>query len=237
MMTRTEYLIRCISEAGVTITETQASLLLFYYERLIETNKVMNLTAVTDFEEAANKHFADSLTLNRAIDPERVSSLIDIGTGAGFPGLPLAIVYPHIRVTLMDSLNKRIIFLENLIKELQLENVTAVHARAEDLARQADHREKYDLAVSRAVANLSTLAEYALPFVKVGGRFVSYKSSKGKAELAEADKAITALGGTIEKMENFTLFDMDRSLIVIKKVAKTPKKFPRKAGTPAKEPL
>ena len=226
-----------MKEAGFDLTDHQASLLLLYYERLVETNKVMNLTAVTEFDEVVRKHFADSLSLIKYMPLTSGTRMIDVGTGAGFPGLPLAIVCPDVRVTLMDSLNKRIRFLEGLIDEMKLENVTAVHARAEELAFDQAYRESFDLAVSRAVANMSTLLEYTLPFVKKGGRFAAYKSLKGEDELEAAKKALYLLGGKTDKVETFDLFGMERSLIIIKKTAVTPRTYPRKAGTPAKKPL
>ena len=226
-----------MKEAGFDLTDHQASLLLLYYERLVETNKVMNLTAVTEFDEVVRKHFADSLSLIKYMPLTSGTRMIDVGTGAGFPGLPLAIVCPDVRVTLMDSLNKRIRFLEGLIDEMKLENVTAVHARAEELAFDQAYRESFDLAVSRAVANMSTLLEYTLPFVKKGGRFAAYKSLKGEDELEAAKKALYLLGGKTDKVESFDLFGMERSLIIIKKTAVTPRTYPRKAGTPAKKPL
>lgn len=257
---RIRAIIETVREAGVCLDEEKAGLLLSYYERLIETNKVMNLTAVTEFDDVVKKHFADSLTLWHIESDEAVAgesgiapdaadhgeadakafagkSLIDVGTGAGFPGLPLAIVYPKMRVTLMDSLNKRTKFLEETVRALGLKNVTVIHARAEDLARDKKHRETYDFAVSRAVANMSTLLEYTLPFVKKGGFFVAYKSVKGTEELEEAGRALKLLGGTLEKAEVFKLFDMERTLIVIRKNSQTPRAYPRKAGTPGKNPL
>ena len=225
-----------MKEAGFDLTDHQASLLLLYYERLVETNKVMNLTAVTEFDEVVRKHFADSLSLIKYMPLTSGTRMIDVGTGAGFPGLPLAIVCPDVRVTLMDSLNKRIRFLEGLIDEMKLENVMAVHARAEELAFDQAYRESFDLAVSRAVANMSTLLEYTLPFVKKGGRFAAYKSLKGEDELEAAKKALYLLGGKTDKVETFDLFGMERSLIIIKKTAVTPRTYPRKAGTPAKKP-
>ena len=232
-----DQLMSIMKEAGFDLTDHQASLLLLYYERLVETNKVMNLTAVTEFDEVVRKHFADSLSLIKYMPLTSGTRMIDVGTGAGFPGLPLAIICPDVRVTLMDSLNKRIRFLEGLIDEMKLENVTAVHARAEELAFDQAYREFFDLAVSRAVANMSTLLEYTLPFVKTGGRFAAYKSLKGEDELEAAKKALYLLGGKTDKVETFDLFGMERSLIIIKKTAVTPRTYPRKAGTPAKKPL
>ena len=224
-------------EAGPSLTEEQAAQLLIYYELLTEKNKVMNLTAVTEFDDVIRKHFGDSLTLMRAVDPESVKVVLDIGTGAGFPGIPLAIAYPHMQFLLMDSLNKRIGFLNEVIAELGLKNVKTVHARAEDLAGQTAYRESFDLVVSRAVANLSTLSEYALPYVNRGGRFVSYKSIRTDEELEAASGAIRLLGGETERIVRFHLYDMDRSLIVIRKERPTPEIYPRKAGMPAREPL
>ena len=232
-----DQLMSIMKEAGFDLTDHQASLLLLYYERLVETNKVMNLTAVTEFDEVVRKHFADSLSLIKYMPLTSGTRMIDVGTGAGFPGLPLAIVCPDVRVTLMDSLNKRIRFLEGLIDEMKLENVTAVHARAEELAFDQAYRESFDLAVSRAVANMSTLLEYTLPFVKKEGRFAAYKSLEGEDELEAAKKALYLLGGKTDKVETFDLFGMERSLIIIKKTAVTPRTYPRKAGTPAKKPL
>ena len=226
-----------VKASGFEINDDQARALYRFYELLIEKNKVMNLTAVTEFDEVVRKHFADSLTLGRVIDLSGVKTLIDVGTGAGFPGIPLAICYPDISFTLMDSLNKRILFLDEVVKELNLTNVDLVHERAEILAQKKEYRSGFDLAVSRAVANLSTLSEYCLPFVRRGGAFVSYKSLKTEEELTGAAKALAILGGKLERREDFELFDMSRSLLLIRKEKDTPKKYPRKAGLPAKEPL
>jgi 16S rRNA (guanine527-N7)-methyltransferase len=185
------------------------------------------------------KHFIDSISLIKAYDVTKSVSVIDVGTGAGFPGLALKIAYPNLKVTLLDSLNKRIQFLDAVIDKLQLKDVTTVHGRAEDFAKPDKFRESFDLCVSRAVANLSTLSEYCLPFVKEGGCFISYKSEKIAEELELSGNAISLLGGKVERQVEFQLPDSDiyRNLFIIKKVKITPKKYPRKAGLPAKEPL
>lgn len=227
------------------LSEKQLSQLSIFAENLIEWNKVMNLTAITEPDQIYEKHFLDSMTIVRIEKDLNVSretlKVIDVGTGAGFPGLVLAILYPAWDVTLMDSLNKRIKFLEDTVTKAGITNVTLIHARAEELARNKAHREKYDLAVSRAVANLSTLSEYCLPFVKVNGAFVAYKSEKIEEELPAGEKALQILGGAIEKKDDFTIEEggeeVKRSLVLIRKQKATPKAYPRKAGTPAKEPL
>ena len=229
-----------LKELGIVLNEKQVNQFMKYYELLVEWNSFMNLTGITEFDEVMKKHFVDSVSLVKACDlEEKDVSLIDIGTGAGFPGLPLKIVFPNLKVTLLDSLNKRIKFLDEVILQLGLEDIDTIHGRAEDFAKPDKLREKYDICVSRAVANLATLSEYCLPFVKVGGCFVSYKSEKISDEANDAQKAITMLGGNVKEQIEFLLPDSDiyRNLFVIEKTSATPKRFPRKAGMPAKEPL
>lgn len=221
----------------ITLSDEQLEQFLTYYEMLVEKNKVMNLTAITEFDEVIEKHFLDSLSLIRVKDLNEKISIIDLGTGAGFPGIPLKIAFPEIDVTLVDSLNKRVLFLSEVIAKLGLKNISATHERAEIIANNADYREKFDLCVSRAVANLSTLTEYCLPFVKVGGQFISYKSGECDEEVTAAKNAIFLVGGKTASVEKFTLGESGRAFVIIDKIKKTPKQYPRKAGTPAKEPL
>lgn len=228
-----------LSWLGLSLTEDQKSQFVAYYDLLVEWNSFMNLTAITDFQEVVVKHFLDSLSLVRVLDPLQVQRLVDVGTGAGFPGIPLKIAFPHLELTLLDSLKKRVSFLQEVIGALQLERVTAVHGRSEDYGKDPGYRERYDLCVSRAVANLAILSEYCIPFVKIGGKFISYKSGKIKEELEEASHGVELLGGSLQKQEKFFLSDteMERSFVIVDKVRATPKKYPRKAGIPAKEPL
>jgi len=232
------YFHKGLESLGITLSEKQMEQFLTFYELLVEWNSFMNLTAITEFEEVVQKHFLDSLALIKACDLKE-QTLIDVGTGAGFPGIPLKIAFPELKVTLLDSLNKRINFLNTVIDTLGLEKVETIHGRAEDFAKNKDYREKYDLCVSRAVSNLTTLSEYCLPFVKVNGSFISYKSEKLTEELKEADKAIAILGGKVGEQVELTLPDSDiyRNLLIINKIKNTPGKYPRKAGLPAKEPL
>ena len=230
---------RKASALGVELSEKQLEQFRQYYEMLVEKNKVMNLTAITEWDEVIDKHFIDSISLIKACDLSGDKYILDLGCGAGFPGIPLKIAYPNLKIVLLDSLNKRILFLQEVIEALGLENVEALHGRAEDYARKAEYREQFDYCVSRAVANLTTLSEYCIPYVKEGGSFISYKSGKVKEELKEVKTALFLLGGKVEDTVTFELpeTDMERIFVKIKKEKKTPKKYPRKAGLPGKEPL
>jgi len=228
-----------LNEIGITLSDEQKEQSDKFYELLVEWNKVMNLTGITEYEEVNEKHFVDSLSIVKAIDMKNVKSVIDIGTGAGFPGIPLKIAFPHLKVVLLDSLNKRINFLNTVIEELGLENIQTIHGRAEDFAKQPVYREQFDLCVSRAVANLATLSEYCIPYVEKGGLFVPHKSGEIDEEVEQAKKAVHVLGGKLENVIKFQLpgTEIGRSFVVIKKVQITAKKFPRKAGLPSKEPI
>lgn len=232
-----EYFLDELGKLNISLSEMQINQFIRFYEMLIEKNKVMNLTAITEFDEVIDKHFLDSLNLFRLIDLNSEKRILDLGTGAGFPGIPLKIAFPKIKITLVDSLNKRVMFLKDVVNQLGLEDVECVHARAEDLAKKKEYREEYDICVSRAVANLSTLSEYCIPFVKVGGNFISYKSGDCDEEINSSKAAIKKLGARISKVENFEIKDMGRSFVVIDKISSTPNKYPRKAGLPSKEPL
>ncbi|MEG2783981.1 MAG: 16S rRNA (guanine(527)-N(7))-methyltransferase RsmG [Lachnospiraceae bacterium] len=228
-----------LAKLDIILSEKQKEQFDVYYKLLIEWNQVMNLTGITEYQEVQEKHFIDSLSLVNAIDMSTINSLIDVGTGAGFPGIPLKIVFPELEVVLLDSLNKRVKFLDDIISKLQLKGITAIHGRAEDYAKEKKYRESFDLCVSRAVAHLATLTEYCIPYIKVGGFFVSYKAGEIDAEVSESKKAIGMLGGELTEIIKFTLpsSDIARSFIKIRKIKKTGKKYPRKSGLPAKEPL
>ena len=229
-----------LSSMEIVLTQEQYGQFFQYYETLIMWNDKINLTAITQMEEVVTKHFVDSLSLIKVIEnlSEKDYTLIDVGTGAGFPGIPLKIVFPKLRVTLLDSLNKRVKFLNEVIELLGLSEIEAVHGRAEDFGHDNVSRETFDLCVSRAVANISTLSEYCLPFVKKGGYFVSYKSGKIDEELEAGKGAIKKLSGEIEEVVSFRLPNTDeRSFVKIRKVGKMNKNYPRKAGLPSKEPL
>lgn len=228
---------RGLEKLGISLSERQLEQFMEYYELLVETNKVMNLTAITEFDEVIEKHFLDSLSLCQVYDLNREVYILDMGTGAGFPGIPLKIAFPEVNLVLADSLNKRIKFLEEVIVKLKLNKVKALHARAEEIGKNKLYREQFDLCISRAVANLSSLSEYCIPFVKEGGKFISYKSGEIEQEVEQAKKAIFLLGGSIEEVYKFDLYEQKRSFVVIAKVKKTPKEYPRKAGTPTKSPL
>ncbi len=224
---------------GVSLTDEQLEQFYIYYKMLIEWNEKINLTAITDFDEVIKKHFLDSISIGRILKQEDYVSILDIGTGAGFPGIPIKIAFPNTDITLIDSLNKRVNFLNEVIKELSLENIRAMHGRAEDFAKKDLLREKFDYCVSRAVANLSSLSEFCIPYVKVGGKFISYKSEKAREELEASQNAIALLGGSNSICDEFCLpgTNFNRTFIIIDKVKETPSKYPRKAGIPIKQPL
>ena len=235
------------NEINIELNDTQIEQFEKYYELLIEWNNVMNLTAIIEKEDVVIKHFVDSVSIclfndfnfNEKVNKQHIVSVIDIGTGAGFPGIPLKIVYPGLKVTLLDSLNKRVNYLNTVIKELGLKDIVAIHGRAEDYAKKEDYRERYDLCVSRAVSNLATLSEYCLPYVRQGKFFVPYKSQKLNEEIKAGKKAIAVMGGDIISKYKFNLLDTDneRSFICVKKIKKTPNKYPRGGNKPAKEPI
>lgn len=258
-MEKNQFLQR-LKDIMVEINGMQYEQFIRYYELLTEWNQFMNLTGITDYDEVMVKHFVDSLAVRKAIveishqenqqsgnqqnlesrlDFSKEITIIDVGTGAGFPGLPIKIAFPETRVMLLDSLNKRVNFLREVIQQLGLEGIEAVHGRAEEFARRPDFRESYTLGVSRAVANLSTLAEYVLPFVKTGGYFIAYKSGDIEEEVQAAGKAVLLLGGLIRNTYKFILpgTDIERSFVLIEKIKSAPKKYPRKAGLPGKEPI
>ena len=242
--------INILKEYVPELTDHQLDRFIRYHEMLVETNKVMNLTAITEFDDVVVKHFADSLSIvcedkcvgGTVLLTHPTTHILDIGTGAGFPGIPLKIAFPDISITLLDSLGKRVNFLNDVINELDLNDeghIEAIHSRAEDYIREPGIRESYDLVVSRAVASLNILSEYAIPYVKPDGYFVAYKSEKTEEELKESQNALKILGGEVSDTRTFTLPDSDisRTLITIKKTCLTPDKYPRKAGLPSKKPL
>ena len=234
-----QILIESLEKIGIKISRKQEEQFDAYQRLLDEWNKVMNLTGITEYSEVVEKHYVDSLSIVKTLDMNQVENVIDVGPGAGFPGLPLKIAFPHLKVTLLDSLNKRIKFLNEVIDELGLEDIHTIHGRAEDYAKDPTYREQYDLCVSRAVANLATLSEYCLPYVRVNGMFVPYKSGEIDEEVQNSKKAVNILGGKIEDVVKFELpgTDIGRSFVKIHKEKNTPKKYPRKAGMPSKEPI
>lgn len=228
-----------LNELEIELNDVQKQQFHKYYELLTEWNKVMNLTGITEYDEVNEKHFVDSLAIVKAVDLNDVNTVIDIGTGAGFPGIPLKIVFPHLHVVLLDSLNKRVKFLDAVLEELGLQDISTLHGRAEDYARKEEYREKFDLCVSRAVANLATLSEYCIPYIRVGGIFISYKSGNIEEELNASKRAVTVLGGSLEDTVKFQLpgTEIGRAFVKVRKKKSTAKKYPRKAGMPGKEPI
>lgn len=228
-----------LNSLDIHLSDDQLEQFVKYYELLVEWNSFMNLTGITEWKEVCKKHFIDSLSIVKAYDLKNVETIIDIGTGAGFPGLPIKIAFPHLKVTLLDSLNKRIDFLNHVINQLGLSDIIAVHGRAEDFIKEEGRRESYDLCVSRAVSSLSVLSEYCVPYIKVGGMFVPYKSEKTSEELQSSKNAFDILGCQIQDVVEFNLpsSDIFRTMLLIKKTLSTPIKYPRKAGTPLKKPL
>jgi 16S rRNA (guanine527-N7)-methyltransferase len=232
-----QHLKKALTKINLELSEDQLSRFEAYYDLLIRWNEKINLTAITDPDEVVKKHFIDSLSLIRVLSLNEVESVIDVGTGAGFPGIPLKIAFPHLKITLLDSLNKRIQYLGEVNDNLALSDVILIHGRAENIARDPEHRQRYDLCVSRAVANLSVLSELCTPFVKTGGIFTPYKSEKAEEEISGAANALDILGCEIKRVEKFDLFGQMRCIPVIEKVRDTDEKYPRREGIPGKRPL
>lgn len=229
-----------LDSLGIQYKDDKIDKLVTFYEMVVEKNKVMNLTGITDFDEFIDKHFLDSLILEKAFPQIKSSlSVIDVGTGAGFPGIPLAIMYEDAEFTLIDSLNKRVNFLNEVITAISLENVNAIAGRAEELGKNSSYREQYDLCVTRAVAEINLLSEYTLPFVKVGGKCIPYKSLQINDEIENGSKAISILGGEIDRVVEIDIngTDLYRNLLLINKINSTPSKYPRRPGIPKKKPL
>lgn len=231
--------IEALKEKGIELSEMQIAQFKKYFELLVEWNEKMNLTAITDLEGVYLKHFYDSISASFYFDFTKVSSVCDVGAGAGFPSLPIKICFPDLHVTIVDSLNKRITFLNHLSEQLNLKNVEFVHSRAEEFGQNVKYREKFDVATARAVARLSVLSEFCLPLVKKGGNFVALKAAAGPEELKEANKAINTLGGSLKEEFAYQLpiEDSERTIYIINKIKETPKKYPRKPGVPNKSPI
>lgn len=235
----TEQFESMLKEKGITLSSKQLEQYETYFQTLVEWNEKMNLTAITDKPEVYLKHFFDSISASFYFDFTKPIHLCDVGAGAGFPSIPIKIAFPNLHITIVDSLNKRIQFLEHLARELKLENVRFIHDRAETFGQNKDHRESYDVVTARAVARLSVLSELCMPLVKVGGTFIAMKAAHAKEELDVGKKAIAVLGGKIEEIFSFTLpiEESERNILLIKKEKPTPKKYPRKPGTPNKTPI
>jgi 16S rRNA (guanine527-N7)-methyltransferase len=235
----TELFIKMLEEKGIVLSPQQIHQYEQYFQLLVEWNEKMNLTAITEREDVYLKHFYDSVSAAFYYDFSKPLSLCDVGAGAGFPSIPIKIAFPQLQVTIVDSLNKRITFLENLASVLQLEGVSFIHDRAETFGQNKEYREKYDLVTARAVARLSVLSELCLPLVKVGGTFVAMKAAHAKEELETGKKAITTLGGSLKETHSFILpvEESERNIIIVEKIKSTPKRYPRKPGTPNKTPI
>ena len=231
--------IEALKEKGIELSEQQIAQFKKYFELLVEWNEKMNLTAITDLEGVYLKHFYDSISASFYFDFSKVTSVCDVGAGAGFPSIPIKICFPHLQITIVDSLNKRLTFLNHLTNELQLENMNFVHARAEEFGQNAAYREKFDVVTARAVARLSVLSELCIPLAKEGGYFVALKAAAGAEEMKDAGKAISTLGAKLKEEFKFLLpiEESERSLYVFDKVKATPKKYPRKPGVPNKTPI
>lgn len=237
----TEKFVDSLNDFGIRLTPVQLNQFMKYYELLITRNESVNLTAITDFDGVMMKHFTDSVAFSVLNLPTEGKTMIDVGTGAGFPGIPLKIIYPELQITLLDSLNKRISFLNQVIEELGLRNVRTVHLRAEEAGKNPEYREQFDYCVSRAVANLSTLAEYCIPLVKITGKFISYKTADSDEEIIDSYTALKKMNAKVERCNDVIIRygkqRLDRRLVVITKTAQTPERYPRKAGIPSKRPL
>lgn len=233
-----DLLVRGFKLFDIELTDKEISSFRHYYKMLIEWNEKINLTAIVDEREVVIKHFIDSVSV-LPFFPDGVKSLIDVGTGAGFPGIPVKIVRNSMNITLLDSLEKRVNFLNSVINETGLTGIHAIHGRAEDFGQDNEYRECYDVGIARAVSALPVLCEYVMPFVRVGGYFIAMKGANVKDEISEGEKAVTVLGGEVEDVKNFKLpFDnIERNVILIKKLRHTPTKYPRKSGKPAKSPI
>ncbi|MED4015728.1 16S rRNA (guanine(527)-N(7))-methyltransferase RsmG [Sutcliffiella cohnii] len=231
--------VQILSEKGITLSPTQLDQFSTYFRLLVEWNEKMNLTAITDEEGVYLKHFYDSITAAFYFPFDKDLSLCDVGAGAGFPSIPLKICFPQLKVTIVDSLNKRIGFLQHLVNELNLQDVTLYHDRAETFGKRLDLRESFDVVTARAVARLSVLSELCLPLVKENGYFIPMKAASVTEEIDKGKKALTILGGKIEKVHSFQLpiEESERNILIIKKFKTTPKKYPRKPGTPNRTPL
>lgn len=233
------FLKKQLKALDINLSDKQIDKFIRYRDLILEWNKKMNLTAITEEKEMVNKHFIDCLALAKYTNLRSDASVIDIGTGAGFPGIPMKILYPDLKITLLDSLNKRITFLKTVVKDLELSDVELIHGRAEDFGQNVQYRERFDYTFSRAVASLNILSEYSLPFLKIGGKFIPMKSKKSDEEIENSKKALEILGGKLISEKDFVIpnTDLYRNVLIIEKIKKTPKKYPRRPGKPNKSPL